>query len=472
MTLSAALPDRPVAKRTAVAPVASDADRLARWIEDLDYVAGTVRLPDFHLKDGMEAPASFVVASRGVIVPQLVSESINDGMGLIRTGVPAADVTPAALSAIAFALNLAGARTKLTPGPYSWTPALLEAACREGAAPLIEHYGLGASTLAAVEDGGCAAGSPLSVERYRAVVPAQLRRSRVSRSEIGLNFGGNHFLEIQAVDRIVDPAQASRFGISDGELVVMYHLGPGPMASILSNLFAYRLKPPTHRKIGYAVGRHLLHATRGVEQFRTFAAFNRWLAVSEDSDAGRALAEVLAIVKNYGFAYRMATVAAIRDALVEALAVDPNQVELVVDLSHNMLQPEVIAGERLWVSRANCCRPAEGRPGIVAGSHRVPSCLTVGPPGCERAVAGFDHGVGHLLESAEAAGAVPEDPRGLEVRRIKMVRGTSEICSESSVTLLDPTVIEDAMATLAQAGYARPVAYLRPVANLKHRVGR
>lgn len=448
------------------------ADSLAERIDALDYVAATVRLPDFHLKEGMEAPASFVVASRGVIVPHLVSESINDGMGLIRTGIAAGDLSPEALRSVAVALNLSGARTKLTSTPYSWTPSLLEAACREGAAPLIAHYRLDPQTLDAVEDGGRAAGPPLSAARYHAAVPLGLRRSRLSRSEIGLNFGGNHFLEIQAVDRIVDPAHAARLGISDGELVVMYHLGPGPLGSILSNLFAYRIKPPPHRKLGYAVLRNLLHASRGAEHFRTFAAFSHWLAVDEDSEAGRALAEILAIVKNYGFAYRMATVAAIRDALVSSLGVDRSQVQLVVDLSHNMLQPETIDGEALWVSRANCCRPAEGRPGIVAGSHQVPSCLTVGPPGCERVVAGFDHGVGYLLEQATAAGALDPDPRHLQVQRIKMVRGTPEVCSETTLPLLTSTVLDDAIVTLAASGFAQPVAYLRPVANLKHRVGR
>jgi tRNA-splicing ligase RtcB len=445
------------------------AEQIADGIAALDYVVETVRLPDLHLKDGMEAPSSYVVATRNSIIPHLVSESINDGMGLVATGLSADDVSPEQLEAILRFANKAGATSKAASTPYSWTPELLEAACRSGAEPLLQHYGFDPQFLDAIEERGRATPEPLSYEDFAAAVPRFLRSTRLTRGEIGLNFGGNHFLEIQAVDRIVDPAEAARMGIRQGELVLMYHLGPGPLGSILSNLYAYRSKPQLHRKVGYALFRNLLHIAKGVHFHRTFARLNNWLAVDADSDQGRALSNVLRVIKNYGFAYRMGTIAGIADALNDVLGMDRNGLTLIVDMSHNMLQPESIGGEDLWISRHNCCRPVAGMAGIVAGNHQVASCLAVGPPGCEERVGGYDHGVGFLIELAQQRGSLDPDPRGLEVRRLRMTRGTDQVHDRVVLPLLASKVIEDVMASLEERGFSRPVAYLRPLATLKHK---
>jgi tRNA-splicing ligase RtcB len=445
------------------------AEQIADDIAALDYVVETVRLPDLHLKEGMEAPSSFVVATENSIIPHLVSESINDGMGLIATGVSADDVSPSQLEAILTYVNKVGATNKMAPTPYSWTPELLEAACRSGAEPLLHHYGFDPRFLDTIEERGRATAQPLSYEDFAAAVPRFLRTTKLTRSEIGLNFGGNHFLEIQVVDRIVDQTEADRMGVRSGELVVMYHLGPGPLGSILSNLYAYRAKPQLHRKVGYALFRNLLHITKGLHFHRTFARLNDWLAVEADSDQGRALSNVLRVIKNYGFAYRMGTISGIADALHDVLGIDRNDLNLIVDMSHNMIQPESFGDEELWVSRHNCCRPIAGMAGIVAGTHQVASCLTVGPPGCDDKVGGYDHGVGFLVERAQEHGSLDPDPRGLEVRRLRMTRGTEQVHQREVMPLLASDVIEGAVASLEELGFTRPVAYLRPLATLKHK---
>lgn len=443
------------------------ARRVADDIDALPYVTASVRLPDLHMKDGMEAPSSFVVAARGKIIPHLVSESINDGMGLVVFDTGAASADEMALRSILEYMNRAGAISKLRPTRYSWTPELLEAACRGGAEPLLEHYGLPKEWLDSIEDRGSATADRLTSEQFERAVPKFLRTTALTRSEIGLNFGGNHFLEIQAVDEIVDGGAAARFGVIEGRLAVMYHLGPGPLGSMLSNLHAFRAKPQPHRKVGYAVFRQLLHAGNGWESYRQFAGLKSWMAVDSDSQPGRDLATVLDVIKNYGFAYRMGTVRAIIDAVVEVLGVD--RAHLAVDLSHNMLQSEVIDGEELWVSRHNCCRPVPGAPGIVAGNHQAASVLTVSPPGCDERLGGFDHGVGYLLDEATSAGQVAPDDRDLTTNRYYMTRGVDGIHRRDTQPLLDRSILDSAMQDLSARGFAQPVAYLRPLATLKHK---
>lgn len=251
--------------------------------------------------------------------------------------------------------------------------------------------------------------------------------------------------------------------------MIMYHLGPGPLGSILSNLYAFRSKPQLHRKVGYAFFRNVLHLKNGREYHKTFAALNQWLTLDPESEQGLAYANVLRVIKNYGFAYRTATMRAIIDAVHEVTGSPPDSNELIVDMSHNMLQPEEISNQNFWVSRHNCCRPKPGVPGIVAGNHQVSSCVTIGPPGCDRTLAGYDHGVGFLIEEAQQKGLLETDPRGLMVRRLWMTRGTQRLHEQEVLPLLGRTPLDSAMRTLSADGMALPVALLRPLATLKHR---
>lgn len=447
----------------------ASAHEIADWIESLPYVAKTLRLPDLHMKPGMEAPSSLVVASENVIVPHLVSESINDGMGLIATALDVEDLSPTGAAGILRWMNEAGAPSKATPSRYSWSSELLEAACRQGATPLLDHYRLDPSFVDAIEDAGRSETRDLTFDEFTSVVPGFLRRTRLTRSEIGLNFAGNHFLEVQAVDEIADPAVAESWGLRSGQVVIMYHLGPGPLGSILSNLYAFRAKPQLHRKAGYAFFRNVLHLGRGRDHHRIFSAFNRWLALDPESEPGSAYALALKVINNYGYAYRTASMAAIVDAVLHVTGADRDSNRLIVDMSHNMLQPENIDGETFWVSRHNCCRPVPGFPGIVAGSHQVPSCLTIGPDGTDGKLSGYDHGVGFLIEQAQENGGIPADSRGHEIRRLSMTRGTGELHEERVFPLLERTPLDEAMSTLSAQGMARPVAYLRPLATLKHK---
>ncbi len=454
---------------TTLLEASATAASVAERIERLPYVTGTIRLPDLHMKDGMEAPSSFVVATKDVIVPHLVSESINDGMGLIATDLSVDDLTIDQITAILRRINGEGALTKAKPGRYSWSPELLEAACREGAEPLLANYDMSLSFLDRIEDRGRALPRSLTRDEFLSAVPRYLRHTRLTRSEIGLNFGGNHFLEVQVVDEIVDENVASRWNLAVGQVVIMYHLGPGPLGSILSNLYAFRSKPQLHRKVGYAFFRNLLHLRNGRDHHRTFAAFNQWLTLDSESEQGMAYANVLNVIKNYGFAYRTATMRAIVDAVHEVTGSPPDSNELIVDMSHNMLQPEEISNQKFWVSRHNCCRPRPGMPGIVAGSHQVSSCVTIGPPGCDSVLAGYDHGVGFLIEEAQQKGLLDDDPRGHEVRRLSMTRGTQQLHEQEVLPLLARTPLDSAMRTLSAEGMARPVVLLRPLATLKHR---
>jgi tRNA-splicing ligase RtcB len=440
----------------------------AAEIGTLPYVDEVIQLPDIHFKKGMEAPSSIVVASKR-ISPHLVSESINDGMGVVSTSLSVDDATEEKLTRFLAFLNRSGVKTKFAQGKYSWSTGDLRDACRDGAAAAVKRYDLDPSALDVIEDRGRATDHSFSDDDIDRLVPDLLIRSRLTRGEIGLNFGGNHFVEVQVVDEVVDPAGAATVGVDEGQLLVMYHLGPGPLGSMLSNLHAYRKRPPIHRKLGYGAGRIAMHGPDGRAALDTFGRLTPWLAVEPDSAEGRRLAATLALIKNYGFAYRMATVRAVGDGLKEVFGISETDFRLVVDTSHNMLQPETIDGEERWVSRHNCCRPIPGLPGIVAGNNQVSSFITLGPDDVGTSLGGYDHGIGFILQLLAEQGNQPHDPRGLTSLRLEMRRGHEGVLDRKEYPLLESDPLRETVSHLEAAGHTRGVAIARPLATLKHR---
>ena len=92
-----AMPMPPHGKLTALSlgesaprPILEKLEEIAR----LPYVDGVLALPDLHWKARMEVPSSIAIATRGVVVPEFTSAAINDGMGVLRTGLTADEMTP------------------------------------------------------------------------------------------------------------------------------------------------------------------------------------------------------------------------------------------------------------------------------------------------------------------------------------------------------------------------------------------
>jgi tRNA-splicing ligase RtcB (3'-phosphate/5'-hydroxy nucleic acid ligase) len=56
---------------------------------------------------------------------------------------------------------------------------------------------------------------------------AQVSRRALDRGlhQVGGLGSGNHFLEVQAVDRVFDPAAAQAFGLAERQVCVMIHCG-------------------------------------------------------------------------------------------------------------------------------------------------------------------------------------------------------------------------------------------------------
>ena len=449
----------------------------ARIVEILERMAGlpfvesVLALPDVHWKEQMEVPSSISVTTRDMVVPEFTSMAVNDGMGVVKTGLRVEDMTPERLEAFFTRVNSHAAANFFDTNRYSISPEDLRRVLYEGARGLLGRYGMAESMLERIEDGGRYPSATLGNGDLLELVPLQLL-TRFGRSEMGLNFGGNHFLEVQAVDAVLDAELGRRWGFERGEVVVMYHLGPGPLGGTLLNHYSRRVKIPPARVPLFFVSKLVFHYLqrmgRGAVAKKWAIHFrqNGWTPIPALSEEGVLIRRAMAMAINYGYGYRLGTIRAIWDGLHEAISANlPG--ELFCDITHNGAAESTSSDGFSWVARHNACPLEAGRPTIVAGSCDVASYLGVGCEGASQRLNSYDHGAGHLIEHYREQGRLTEAPGS--VMRFRMTRGRKgTLRSRKEVPLRTSEPIDRLMDCFEQHGMMRPVLRLRPLGNLKN----
>ncbi len=61
--------------------------------------------------------------------------------------------------------------------------------------------------------------------------------------EVGTLGSGNHYLELQVVDRVFDAAAARAFGLSEGDLLVSIHCGSRGLGHQIGTDYLQTLRP-------------------------------------------------------------------------------------------------------------------------------------------------------------------------------------------------------------------------------------
>jgi tRNA-splicing ligase RtcB (3'-phosphate/5'-hydroxy nucleic acid ligase) len=218
-----------------------------------------------------------------------------------------------------------------------------------------------------------------------------------------------------------------------------------------------------------------LASARSIDQLRTRMRlfFGKAAAPVElDSEEGQRLMLANAAAMNYGYAFRMATYAALERLAVQAFGGERGR--LVVDSPHNSIYEEEVAGERAVVHRHNSCRayPAErmvpgttfaqtGQAVLLPGTHRTSSYLAVAGDHSEASLHSACHGAGTVIDQFERDGTSALDRYGRHTRRF---RYTDE--APTRAEHLDDNGVNAAMSVLTGHGIVKPVARMRPFAVL------
>ena len=445
-------------------------ERLGAGTEGAGLAAPPVVLPDFCHKTKSEMPSSIAVATIDHLRPALTDAALNCGMALMTLDVgrpPESAVTD-------FYRQVA----RRFPSPPTWRRELSAAevlrAATEGARFAADRYGLGADELEHVEEGGA-----LDIEPYGGARRAKKELPWLVVQLSRLRFGGigpsTHFLEMQEVEEILDPQAAQVFGLHAGQVTVQFHNGGGVLTGQLGELYARRKSASRMLRAEMAVQKplsHLMTARPSRLESRLAAYFTRGCpAVPTGGDDGRRVLLATRLAMNYGFAYRMATYAALREIARSAFGASTR---LVVDSPHNSIYEEEVGGRPAFVHRHNACRayPAQmmadhpafamtGQPLLLPGTNRTSSYLCVPADTAHRSLYTACHGTGSIISAFERSGRSAADPLGRTTARHRY-DGSAAV----DVPHLDDNGVNEALSILTSHGLVRPVARMRPFAVL------
>jgi len=448
------------------------------WVSRLPWVAEpVVALPDLHWKDRLETPSSTAIATESDIVLSFSSPSQNCGMNLLSTPMHASDLSDRFLDGLMDALRETVPRRRRNP---AITRDEVIEFCIGGAPAAARRYDVDPSLCRVMESGGnTLAGHEPSRDQFNGAVDRKsVELGRYSFAYIG---GGNHFLELQVVSEVIDPVACGVMGLSEGQLVAMFHTGSERLGHDLGRLYSWRRKtdPRRRRKLFWRKMKlHMMRNVTGLADIRRRWGYHfkreEYVAVPAESPDGERLRLTLDVASNYGYANRIAVTGMIQNAFRRATGSRDLTLGIIADLSHNTIARERIGGRDLWVHRHNAARTVGpsglpddhpyrsiGQPVMVPGTNRTSSFVVVGRDGAVASLHSVDHGAGRTVERFEAAGL-------LSARADRVTRKyTYASAAPELLPHLSDEAVDEVMSVAASGDVALPAARLRPVAVLK-----
>jgi tRNA-splicing ligase RtcB len=444
------------------------------WGGDPGRIAAIVLTPDFHRGSGV--PVGTVIDARGFVLPRAVGNDVCCGMRLLATDVTRDELAPHrdALEKRLRDIFFRGKRD------IPMSPRQREALLREGLAGLADtaadnggtglwHYYDRRSQmgdLARVHFGGALPA------RGTFAFDAWIRASgaRDGRDiQIGSVGGGNHFVELQAVEEILDGPSAYAFGLGKNAVTIMAHSGSVGLGHMVGGWFCDRARELHPRGVPHPAHGFYVLPTAGPHA----------------AEAARYL-DAMRNAANFAFANRLFLGLMAVRALAETLGRDVSA-RLVYDAPHNLVWEH---GERMLHRKG--ATPAlgadggrgpfgyTGHPVIIPGSMGASSYVLAGE-GNEVALESACHGAGRSLTRGGAAHVAddvyaramerlrvvtPIDPASPEVRsRRDILAKHHQRLKEEAPFAYKP--ITPVVQTVEDAGVARRVARLFPIMTVK-----
>jgi tRNA-splicing ligase RtcB len=294
--------------------------------------------------------------------------------------------------------------------------------------------------------------------------PAQVSTRAVDRGfeQVGSLGSGNHFLEVQVVDRVFDETIAAAYGLVPGQICVMIHCGS--------------------RGLGHQIcSDHVQRMLTAMPRHGITVPDPQLACAPVDSPEGRSYLGAMAAAANFGRANRQLLTVAARRAFTRVCR--GAELELVYDISHNLAKlerhtvegkPRLLCVHRKGATRALPPRhpdlpddlAAHGQPVLVPGSMGTASYVLAGVPGGS-AFHSACHGAGRVLSRHAAIRQV----RG-EVLRRDLEEGGVTVRASSMRGLAEEAPfaykdVDEVVTVCERAGLARRVARLRPVGVVK-----
>jgi tRNA-splicing ligase RtcB len=395
----------------------------------------------------------------GVVSPGGVGYDINCGVRLVRTNLTAADVMPriGQLMESLFRRIPAGVGEG---GIYLFDHKELRRILAEGSAYLATRGWASESDLENTEAGGCIPGARPDFVSQKALARGG--------DQCGTLGSGNHFLEVQVVDEIIDQTAARAMGLEKDLVCVMIHSGS--------------------RGLGYQVCDDALAMLRKAPAKYGIELPDRQLACAPvHSPEGQEYLGAMRSAANFAWANRKLLMWQTREIFAEFFgrSWESLQMNLVYDVAHNIAKMErhrvegkekMLCVHRKGATRAFPAGHAEvperyrriGQPVIIPGDMGRASWVLVGQPGSmEKTFGTTCHGAGRLMSRTAAvknAQGRRIDKELAEQGVIAKCRHWKGLAEEQPAAYKDVSLVVD---VVHRAGLASKVARMRPIGVVK-----
>jgi tRNA-splicing ligase RtcB len=419
-------------------------------------VGAAIAMPDIH--QGYGFPVGGVAATEvpdGVVSPGGVGYDINCGVRLLALPVSFQELgarKERLVAELARRMPTGAGRD----GPLPLTAGELSAVLVDGPRRLVAERGVGTEDdVAHTESHG----------RLDGADPGRVSQRARERGapQLGTVGSGNHFVELQRIEQVFEPAAAQAFGLREGCVTLLIHSG--------SRGLGHQVCTDYVRRMDRNLARH------GIE------LPDRQLSCAPiGSDDGRDYLAAMAAAANFAWANRHALGHAARRAIAAVLGEEVAAgTRTVYDVAHNVAKLEEHGGRTVCVHRKGATRafppghpemPAAyrdaGQPVFVPGSMGTASYVLAGRPGSmEQTFGTVCHGAGRRLSRTAARKQVV----GAELERQLAAAGvTVAAASRRGLAEEAPIAYKDVdrvVEVVERAGLAARVVRLRPIGVVK-----
>jgi tRNA-splicing ligase RtcB (3'-phosphate/5'-hydroxy nucleic acid ligase) len=423
-------------------------------------VGHVIVMPDIH--QGYGFPIGGIAATeypKGVISPGAIGYDINCGVRLLASGIDF-DSARGEMEKLATLLNKYCPSGVGKEGALKLSMKELDQVLEDGSRWALKSGYATEADLARTEENGSLDGAdPVRVSE---------RAKNRGREQIGSLGAGNHFIEVDMVDQIFDEQAANVMGLYAGCLVLQIHCGS--------------------RGLGHQVCTDFVQSFQSaVRKYGIDLPDRELVCAPMDSPEGQAYMAAMRAAANFAFANRQLLAYSARRAFEETFTSKTGNKYLhqVYDIAHNMgkLETHEVEGKqiRVCVHRKGATRafgpgspglPPEyqkiGQPVIIPGSMGTASWVLVGTEdSMKRSFGSSCHGAGRVMSRSKARKQVQGDVlrRELEMRGIKVRAGSLPgLAEEAPAAYKD---VDAVVETVTEAGIAKKVARLKPLAVIK-----
>ena len=424
-------------------------------------VSRSLAMPDIHWGYGF--PIGGVAATKvedGVISPGGVGFDINCGVRLLRSNLIEEEVRPR-IEKLVDALYHNIPSGVGSEGKLRLDQREIEKVLVKGAKWAVDRgYGEVRDLEVTEENGSMQGADPEKVSA---------KAKQRGAPQLGTLGAGNHFLEVQVVGEIYDPAAASAMGIERvGQVLLLIHTG--------SRGFGHQVCDDYVRAMGAAVVKYGISLP------------DRQLACAPvRSPEGQAYFAAMACAANYAWANRQCIAHWVRESFIKVFGMSRQELglDMVYDVAHNIAKMEEYEVDGKMF--ALCVHRKGATRAFPAGHHDVPRVYSkIGQPvlipgdmgrysyilvGTQQAIAETFGSTCHGAGRVQSRSAAKRSMRGADVARELAAKGItvragsmSSLAEEASEAYKD---VAQVVEVTHQAGISRKVAKARPIGVVK-----